>query len=372
MSSLLQVISNHKRIHFNLLTVILIGEIMKIVNITGFNSSGASAVRDYLAEFDITEVFPNEFKLFRVKDGIFDLYKSLFEMQLFPIERAIAITNFSKTMRNLEDRIYTLTKFGIKKGNFLPVDFQFKLRSFVENIKESEYYGHSFHFEMEKPYLLFRIESNFIRIQNLVKKLFSCYKIERKFQQQIGVYTNSIHKFNEALNHFIEGVFTDKGKIKVLLDAAPPNYYSISKLNILFPDSKTIVLVRDPRDVFFTAMIKNQTWFIGDITRINNDHVSNFILNYKTNIQSLELLEENNDVLVLHFEDLVFNYEYETNRINRFLNLNNLNIKNRYKYFNPIDSMKTVGIYKNWKNKDDIARIENSLNKIYSHLIRYT
>lgn len=341
---------------------------MNLVNITGFNSSGASAVRDYLTEFENIEVFPNEFKLFRIKDGIFDLFDSLFEKQLFPVERDISVKNFIIAMEKLE-KFSVLTRLGMKVGNMLPENFRQILGVFISSIKESEYYGHSYQLEMEIPYFNRKFGLIFQKFNSLLYKITKLDKIDRKNNQKIGIYTQSFEKFKLELQYFIGELFESAYTFKVLLDATPPNIKSITVLHRLFLSTKTIVLVRDPRDVYVTAIKKDQSWFVGDINRSDNDPVKNFINHYSTNLRHFQSLEDSQDVLVIYFEELVLNYTHVASIINTFLNLKNS--INKYKYFNPTESVKTIGIYKKWSNKDDILRIERDLNMIYPHLNRY-
>jgi hypothetical protein len=343
---------------------------MKLVNLTGFNSGGSSAVRDYLLEFDDTEIFPNEFKFFRVKHGIIDLYDSLFNKELTPFDRDMEVKRFIKAMKILRTRDYRLSKFGITNGNLVKSDFSANLSNFVNKLTTDYYYGYSYKLELEKTSIIYIIGLFRVNIRKIVDKILF-RKSTNPLISRIGIYTDKIEFFKSELQLFIKSIFTTSSSIKVLLGAIPPDIAIIKMVNHFINNLLSIVLIRDPRDVYVTAMQKKQTWFVGNTDDPKNDSVKNFINHFVTNLNSFPRLLENEKVLIVHFEDLVNDYKGQTSIINDFLGLDANNHSRKLEYFNPEKSISNIGIYRSWANKDDIYRIERILIKNHPILNKY-
>ena len=72
-------------------------------------------------------------------------------------------------------------------------------------------------------------------------------------------------------------------------------------------DSKAIIVVRDPRDVYLTYREyekKGYTWF-------PHESVDDFIVFLKN---QYNFIQNNKNILYIHFEDLVYNYEKTTKK----------------------------------------------------------
>ena len=343
---------------------------MKLVNLTGFNSGGSSAVRDYLLEFDDTEIFPNEFKFFRVKHGIIDLYDSLFNKELTPFDRDMEVKRFIKAMKILRARDYRLSKFGITTGNLVKGDFSANLSNFVNKLTTDYYYGYSYKLELEKTSIIYIIGLFRVNVQKIVDKILF-RKSTNPLISRIGIYTDKIDFFTSELQVFIKSIFTTSSSFKVLLGALPPDIALLEKANHLINNLQSIVLIRDPRDDYVTAMQKKQTSFVGNTDDPKNDSVKNFINHFVTNLNSLSRLHLNEKVLVVYFEDLVTDYRGQTSRIKEFLELDEKNHMRKFEFFNPERSINTIGIYKSWVKEDDIHRIENILIKVNPFLTKY-
>lgn len=112
--------------------------------------------------------------------------------------------------------------------------------------------------------------------------------------------------------------------------------YNIKRNMDYIPTLKTIIVYRDPRDVYAFARIRNIEWIPADI--------NNFIEWWKRKIKYLKMGEAN-DYLVVRFEDVVRNYENTLEKIEGYLD-----IKSHTKpktAFDPAVSNRNVGIYAN-------------------------
>ena len=75
---------------------------------------------------------------------------------------------------------------------------------------------------------------------------------------------------------------------------------------------------------------------------------------------------EKNDhrVLRINFEDLIYKYDDTKKTVFDFLDIDESDHINKFKYFDPKVSIKNVGIWKKHENQDD-------MNKIYEELKEY-
>lgn len=116
---------------------------------------------------------------------------------------------------------------------------------------------------------------------------------------------------------------------------------------------KLIAVYRDPRDVYATARIHSVNWIPSD--------PEDFVQWYRTSVSGyLELSHK--DFLLLRFEDCCRKYEETKEKIESFVGLDEGMHSKKITAFNPVVSIKNVGLYKELKDcHEDIAYIENQL-----------
>ena len=101
---------------------------------------------------------------------------------------------------------------------------------------------------------------------------------------------------------------------------------------------------------------------------IPSDDVDTFIRWYRGIRFSQQKERQNQNVLLLHFEDLIFNYETSLTELKHFLNFNDKDHVEKLECFNPAQSIKNTYKFKNYPQwKDDILRIEDELPEYCYH-----
>ena len=120
-------------------------------------------------------------------------------------------------------------------------------------------------------------------------------------------------------------------------------------------DYKYITVYRDPRDVYMTGILLDESWMPKD--------VEDFCIWYNDKNKNLDKYINSNDPrqLVLRFEDLVLNYDKSLSVILDFLNIDKSHHITPKKHFRPEYSIKNIALYKNAKNKKAIDTIEAHL-----------
>lgn len=108
------------------------------------------------------------------------------------------------------------------------------------------------------------------------------------------------------------------------------------------PGVKQVVVFRDPRDVYAIALKLDVNW-------VAHDTVDNYIkwteIAYRSFSPSLT------NCLPVRFEDLIYDYENQTKRIEDYLKLNPAHHTKKKECFDPAISCKTVGLWKKFPKR---------------------
>lgn len=122
------------------------------------------------------------------------------------------------------------------------------------------------------------------------------------------------------------------------------------------PNLKTIVVYRDPRDIFYFARKDKVEWIPWK--------VENFIDWYKRLIQNFDVAEKT-VYLSIRFEDLVLQYEETVHRIEDYLNISSNSHIGIRSCFKPSLSAQNIGIWKSdIKNFEEYQKIELELKQL--------
>ena len=133
-----------------------------------------------------------------------------------------------------------------------------------------------------------------------------------------------------------------------------------------FDNVKSIVIDRDPRDIYLSALnYVNQDGSKGWKATLG-DNVEEFICRFKTYRYNIKDKADELRILRLSFEELVLNYHHTLNKLFEFIEEDSCIHKYQKKYFNPDVSKQGVGAWKNVK-----GRTKEDVEKIYTELKDY-
>ena len=136
--------------------------------------------------------------------------------------------------------------------------------------------------------------------------------------------------------------------------------FNLFRVDNYFDDNlKVIVVERDPRDVF---ILNKYIWGRKGICVPMPTDVCEFCEFYQRMRES-EKKCESNKVLRIKFEDLVYNYDLELDRVISFLGFTNKDHINKKKRFNPDVSIKNTQLFRKKEYLEEIRVIEKKLNK---------
>lgn len=313
---------------------------MKIVDLSGFMFSGKSAASDILREFGGVYVpnYLDEFDLLRMPGGLIDLKNSV--MDWSPIRTYGAVCRFSNLVESLA--IYprfptNLFKSGYGYAQRYPDIIDLK-DQFIKSIMAC-------HWDTPWPYADLDDGPIDTFIRKSLRK-FTVNRLRKYFLVDKFKFEESAQKFVQDL--LVEGVDTKMIKLLVTHNALEP--FSPGKnLNLLGQNAICIVVDRDPRDIYATAVSKSAGFNVN--VKLNRmiagaHNVETFIRRYLTYRQNIDMNDPR--VLRLRFEDIVLNYEQTLQKIYEFTGTNASQHLEKKKYFNPEKSSKNIGL---WESK---------------------
>jgi hypothetical protein len=311
----------------------------RVVDLAGFMFSGKSAVSDLLREFEGFEVpnYRSEFDLLRIGGGLIDLKHAV--MDWSPIRTPAALQRFERVVNRLAAaptfprKLFT-TGFGYTKRypNLLPAT-----RELIDAIIAVEWQTPWPYEDLNDGGFATLKRKTLTRLRSVP---YRCYRLVSR------------RNFMPAAQRYVDQLLwhaTDRATIDTLVthNALEP-FNPQANLDLLGPDAKCIVVDRDPRDIYATA-ITTQPGFNDDLAlykRIAGAHdIDVFIARHRLYRESC--VSSAPDVLRLRFEDLVCRYDETVAEICTFLNVSAARHREPGKFFKPEAARRNVGLWKN-------------------------
>ena len=329
----------------------------RIIVPTGYMGSGSSAITDLVSEFKDcqNEHKSYEFVLLHVPNGLFDLEDKLLRGNN-AIRSDEAIRSFELQMNKLYDKKFWWV--GNYK-NIIGNDFKKLTKKYIRNIEEFNYPGFWYMHEEVDTKMFFKL---------LIRKPFKIIsrnkiKFKRVLKYDDGMRISFIKdkEFYKYSHDYIYSIIDElsRGKDNIILDQflLPFNLFRVD--NYFDDKLKVIVVERDPRDVF---IINKYIWPSRNLTVPMPTEVEDFCEFYQKMRES-EKECTSSKVLRVRFEDLVYNYDKELDRIMKFLNFSSKDHINKKSRFNPDISIKNTQLFRKEEYRNEIKVIEKKLRK---------
>lgn len=309
-----------------------------IINVCGFGNSGASAVIDYLKGYNALTVFDDyEFQLLHQIDGIGDL-KYYLTTGKDRIACNGAIHRFLKCQKK--------GNFGAALKTILGKKYYEWAENLVDDLCVAKWHGNKSSFD---PIEILKPKSTRLA-RYLANKLCRKRKIKKYFSiLDSDAFDRIVKKRIDELFAMLFG-----GGKDVVLDMLFSVTNPLSGMEY-FDDCKSIVVTRDPRDVYVTSKLHDE-----DSRFMPNDDVNKFVDYYKTLVNCFLSISDQR-LLIIRYEDLIYDYFKTTEKIRLFLGMPSLP-DNEFRYFNPAYSQKftnRVQLYK--KHESDVTIIKERL-----------
>ena len=331
-----------------------------IVSICGFGYSGSGALKDYLSEFKDVNVLRNiEFQLLYFPDGISDLDFHLNCSCNRHYDCDLAIKRFGTLCRKWDAEYPSIFNGKLYQ---LALDYTNSLVQ-VEGLGSwtydrlgfpPEYYDgiNEKNRKILKRNKILHFCNRCLRklhLPQFKEKAETPYFADRPFYISIKP-ERFMQKTHEFMDNVLDLVGANTGKFVVFDQFTPPGNPAL--YNKYVPrDIKTIVVSRDPRDLYLFSRLKNPSF-------IPHRNVEEFVDWYRYT-QSPELLVDDESVLRLRFEDLIYEYDKTSNLLKSFLGLEGESDK---KKFNPSVSVVNTKIFERYPEyKEDVKFISENL-----------
>ncbi len=333
--------------------------------IQGYGFSGASLIRDYLYEFsNIAHLGKNEFNIGRYSGGIYEI-GSIIENAYDFVKDSV----FRKFIRMIEFENNHLYPFLGSDFLKLSNEFKDKFVEFTIKSEELSFAPNETILMPDKRTGIFPYKLRFINkflnkyILKQYNEMFLDEVRNRNFNKNI-LYVKNMEKneYVKIAKEYLENILNLLPIDKKIVLVHPVNIIGVKSDDSAqyWDNYKVVIPEKDPRDIY-TAMSNGKSPYL-ERYKNNPDY---FIKDFKN---SRKYHEHNknlfgNNVIEIQCEDFIYNYDRISQKLNSFLDLKEENHINKMKLFNPEISKNFVGSYKNYKNQEEIKKIEKELEK---------
>lgn len=335
-----------------------------IVLAVGYAGTGSSAIVHLLSEYDgFSKGIKGTYEhiLFYIPDGLFDLEDRLLLNNSFRMSDG-AIKRFYEAMKRLNENDFGW--FGGYKRRF-GNEFWNNVEEFVSSLIDYEiegYWSDDIALAMSPQSLLKDVTRGILK-----KKIIEFGKrpvvrgdgiVKYAFPSKEKFYTSAARFVTNYFNMLLSDDSTDLVLDQVVL---PQNLY---RINRYFPDVKAIVVDRDPRDLF---VLSKYVW-----PKISNSPYifpteANTFCHFFKDLRRASINDDNDRVLNIRFEDLVYNYDDTVAKVERFLDIEPIRHTRIKETFNPAVSIHNTQNFRmdsDWEAETKIIE-EALLDELY-------
>lgn len=339
----------------------------KIVNVAGYGNSGKTAISDFLKEFKPVFSFNNniEFELFRIPDGILDLYYSLYEdygliRSDFAIKRFKRLARRIGTNQKISNPLSYFTASAYNYDQLFKNQFQLLADQYINELIRFSY---TTYWPYKNNYTSFAelFFNKTLRKLNIAK-------------DKSEVYFTNKEVFIESTRNFIQNLFdtvTDDYHSIILLNNSFDSYNPLTCHKIV-GKGYSIIVERDPRDIY-SSVISTSNIYVPEFEKykksqwvkkqmIGDSNVDSFIQRYKAIRENASYMSDVS-ILRIRFEDFVLDFDNSSKKIIEFLDLNEIDWLEKTKKFDPQKSCKNIGLWKKYNHLEEIMKIESQLSE---------
>lgn len=332
----------------------------QIITCTGYGFTGSSAATNIIEEFENVKSLDAGFEctFLHEPDGIRDLETAFKEGHRLKVD--MAVKRFLRLVNILNSRVEFQKYFN---GNFERHSIDY-INSICTTQWQGNWHRGSDTIKFSKQDLLYYNLAKQIFLNEYSYKNYSLYEpdtwhptYQMRNKSFYAFFDNSFYaKTQDYIKKLFLEVAIHTDAKRVLIDQFF-SAYNISAYLKYAPQTKVVIVDRDPRDLY---VLNKSSW--GE-PYIPTDDVNTFISWYSGTRFSQKVEAENNNVLLLHFEELIFDYENSLWKLKNFLDLRDEEHIKKGLCFNPKKSAKNTYKFKNYPQwKDDILKIEKELS----------
>lgn len=309
-----------------------------IVSVSGFNYTGSGAVFDLLKEYEEINIVNGEIGFIYLPDGLVDLDYNLNDSSSY-LNGDVALERF----------------WNLVSKSMMPKEYKGKIlcatKDYLNSLTQVTWNGNSTFDGTRKEgstYLIWKVR----RLCSIVlfhyfKKISNICNREMKLSHHPDNFMDETAKYLDEISK----IFGMNGRIAVMNQFF--SAYTPEKSMKYLRDAKTIVVDRDPRDVYLVSQKTRRTQCFPF------DDVKKFVTYFKTCWDAKEN-ETSDRVLTVQFEDLIYKYDETVRMIEQFLGVSKHNSPKTY--FKPEVSINNTQLFNRFPDKyEDIKYIEDKL-----------
>lgn len=333
---------------------------MRFVDLSGFMFSGKAAVSDLLREVSGVHVpyYRDEFDLLRLAGGLIDLKNAVEDWS--PVRTHAALNRFERTVRRLADNPGFPEKLFHTGWGYAK-----KYPNLLESL--DRFLGEAVVLQWETPWPYDDLEDGPLDTlrRKLARKLGRVANRSYRLTSREAFYPAAQEFLRRVLGHGVDLEATDWLVTHNALEPFDP----ANNLRLFGDDAKCIVVDRDPRDIYATA-VTTQSGFNDSLEfykQIAGAHrVDLFIERYK--LYRRQIGQGSDRVLRVELENLINYYQGTVSNILDFLEVAPARHQLRRKHFDPELSRKNTEQWKNAELKGLAGDFERIAAECRTHL----
>lgn len=325
---------------------------MRIITCVGYYATGSSAVKDLCREYSNCDSI-GDYELRFVQDpkGISDLEYNIVENN-HRHNTSNAIKDYLKLAKFYNGDFYTK-----RYRKYFCEDFMKITQKYIDDLVqlESKAWWHYDQYNRGKIFYFFDI---------LYGKFVSIFRkgLRKSFlsNKEKGYYTYmSKEEFYRITQEYTDSLMknANKNNTPFLMAEQLVSPSNVNRYLNYFKDIKVIIIERDPRDLYIAC---NEVYREG-IVPVSS--VEDFCKWYRITREHRkhEPMDESRALLV-NFEDMIYNYDITTDKIAKFVGLDEKDHINKLKHFNPNLSIRGTKLFDKYpKYAEDVKYIEENL-----------
>lgn len=320
------------------------------LGVCGFGYSGSGAVLDLLKDYESIIVADKVELSFTFKpDGLNDLRRAICTEPIRHWSSDTAIRRFKQFMKR-KRRIYNRVTNGL---------FGALADDFVGQIIQAHWPGYTgTHYYQDSNFEFFFKQLLALHVRVLIEKYFKPLQFNTWPQKTMYYSYMQVQDFDEKAFSFVQKVLESiTGKTEKIV--AIDQLFSANcpqESFVYFDNPKAITVLRDPRDTYLLA--KRAVGIYSKFIPVNN--VDSFIAYYKGLMDSRNYMNDNR-ILEIHFEDLIYDHVKTRRAIESFLGLTECNEIEQSR-FKPDVSINNTQLWRKYTMYgDEIDKIEKAL-----------
>lgn len=332
---------------------------VRFIATTGYYGSGSSAVTDLIREYSNVEQ-PNstdfEISFFFGYHGIENLRYWIIDGKRL---QSAAVYDFLRTAKRVASLGHKMNYEKYFQGHFMEAT-----RRYVRQISGTKC-GERYYVDLmrmsDAQLLLYRIVNKLHSISDVIyskthsdvrqssTRLFSTKESLYLYDITEEEFINGTKKY---LNYLFGNICRNK---KVIMVDGLISTHDIDDISMYFDDLRTVIVRRDPRDIYLSV---KYIWKTGNIPCDPKGFCTWFTQRMKVYSYKNSIVKE------ILFEDLIFNYSKTVSELESFLDLSEEDHIEKQKYFKPNVSINNCRLWKKYPQEaDNIRLIEESLSE---------